>query len=130
MLYMIYIIIYIICIIYIYMLYFYIFIYIIHFYIYAYFYIFTIPCTRCFFVIELFVNVFVFIGVFNWSEDLITFGNKYLLICWFKGVEIICIECRFCEASTVIDSTTRIVHWLKKCVNLELLNVDVPYIAF
>ena len=66
---------------YIYMLYFYIFIYIIHFYIYAYFYIFTIPCTRCFFVIELFVNVFVFIGVFNWSEDLITFGNKYQLIC-------------------------------------------------
>ena len=52
----------------------------------------------------------------------ITFENTYILSCWFHCVDIFYIKFRSCETWTVIA----IDYWLKHCINLEPLSVELP----
>ena len=49
---------------------------------------------------------FVLIRVFDFSKPSVTFGNTYLLSCWFHCVVIFDMEFKFFENVTVINSVT------------------------
>ena len=98
-----------------------------HIFIFEYFVI----CSSLVLYSMVFCNHFFFLmfcihpGV-SFSQNSITFENMYLIICWFYYAHTFCVELRFCETFKVRNSITKIL--LKYCINLEQLNVDLPYI--
>ena len=49
------------------------------------------------------------------SKHSISFENTYLISCWFRCIEKLCIKLRFCETFTVTNFVTRI--WLIETIS-------------